>query len=117
MDGLTAASLCAGIGGIDRALELAGVRVTAAVEIDAACREVLGRHFPQTILFNDLTEVTGDQLRAAGFVPGRGILAAGWPCQGNSVAGRRGGMADPRSGLWRHVVRLLAETRPRWFLG
>jgi len=64
-----------------------------------------------------VTEVTGDQLRAAGFVPARGIITAGWPCQGNSVAGRRGGMADPRSGLWRHVVRLLAETRPRWFIG
>ena len=43
--------------------------------------------------------------------------AAGWPCQGNSVAGRRGGMGDPRSGLWRHVVRLVAEARPRWFIG
>ena len=36
---------------------------------------------------------------------------------GNSVAGRRGGLGDPRSGLWRHVVRLLAETRPAWFIG
>ena len=114
---LTAVSLFAGIGGIDRALESAGVTVTAAVEIDPDCRGVLRRHFPGTAIFNDVTEVTGDQLRAAGFVPGRGILAGGWPCQGNSIAGRRQGLADPRSGLWRHVVRLLAETRPRWFLG
>jgi len=26
-------------------------------------------------------------------------------------------MADPRSGLWRHVVRIVAEARPRWLLG
>jgi DNA (cytosine-5)-methyltransferase 1 len=114
---LTAVSLFAGVGGIDLAMESAGVRVVAAVEIDPACRGVLARHFPDTKLFEDVTEVTGDQLIAAGFVPGRGVLAAGWPCQGNSVAGRRGGMGDPRSGLWRHVVRLLAETSPRWFLG
>jgi DNA (cytosine-5)-methyltransferase 1 len=114
---LTAVSLFAGIGGFDLALRRAGITVAAAAEIDPACRTVLARHFPGTTLFNDVSEVTGDQLRTAGFVPGRGVLAAGWPCQGNSVAGRRRGMADPRSGLWRHVVRLLAETRPLWFLG
>ena len=117
MSDLTAVSLFAGVGGIDLALERAGVRVAAAAEADPDCRGVLARHFPQTTLFNDVRTVTGDQLRAAGFVPGRGVLGAGWPCQGNSVAGRGQGMADPRSGLWRHVVRLLAETRPRWFLG
>lgn len=114
---LTAVSLFAGIGGFDLACQRAGIEVTAAAEIDPPCRGVLARQFPATTLFEDVTEVTGDQLRATGFVPGRGVLAAGWPCQGNSVAGRRRGMADARSGLWRHVVRLLAETRPRWFLG
>jgi DNA (cytosine-5)-methyltransferase 1 len=114
---LTAVSLFAGIGGFDLACRRAGIEVTAAAEIDSACRAVLARHFPRTTLFEDVTEVTGDQLRATGFVPGLGVLLAGWPCQGNSVAGSRRGMADARSGLWRHVVRLLAETRPRWFLG
>jgi DNA (cytosine-5)-methyltransferase 1 len=117
VNGLTAVSLFAGIGGIDLALQRSGIKVVAAVEIDPACRGVLRRHFPEAIIFEDVTEVTGDQLRAAGFVPERGIVCGGWPCQGNSVAGNRGGMADPRSGLWVHVVRLLAELRPRWFLG
>lgn len=114
---LTAVSLFAGVGGIDLALERAGITVTAAVEIDNAARGVLANRFSNTTLFTDVTEVTGDQLRATGFVPERGILTFGWPCQGNSIAGTRGGMADPRSGLWRHVVRLLDELHPRWFLG
>jgi DNA (cytosine-5)-methyltransferase 1 len=114
---LTAVSLFAGIGGLDLACQRAGIDVRAAVEIDPGCRSVLARHFPAAALFEDVTEVTGDQLRATGFVPRHGVVCAGWPCQGNSVAGRRGGLADPRSGLWRHVVRLLAATRPRWFLG
>lgn len=117
MSDMTAVSLFAGIGGIDLALQRAGIRVVAAVEIDPAARSVLARHFPDVKLFSDVTEVSGDDLRAAGFVPGRGLLAGGWPCQGNSVAGRRGGMGDPRSGLWVHVARLLAELHPRWFLG
>lgn len=66
MSGLTAVSLFAGIGGIDLALKRAGVHVAAAVEIDQAARGVLARHFPETALFEDVTEVTGEQLRAAG---------------------------------------------------
>jgi DNA (cytosine-5)-methyltransferase 1 len=113
---LTAVSLFAGIGGIDRALDLAGIEVTAAVEIDPDCRSVIARHFPRTALFNDVTEVTGDQLRATGFVPRRGVLAGGFPCQGLSQAGLRKGLADARSGLFWHVMRLADELRPRWLL-
>jgi DNA (cytosine-5)-methyltransferase 1 len=114
---LTAVSLFAGIEGIGLALHRAGIAVKAAVEIDDAARGVIADHFPDTALMTDVTKVSADDLLAAGFVPERGLVAAGWPCQGNSVAGRRGGMADPRSGLWVHVARLLAELRPRWFLG
>lgn len=114
---LLVVSLFAGVGGIDLACEQAGMRMVAAVEIDPAAQGVLVDHWPGVVMFNDVTEVTGDQLRAAGFDPDRGLVAAGWPCQGNSVAGRRGGMDDPRSGLWLHVARLLAELHPRWFLG
>jgi DNA (cytosine-5)-methyltransferase 1 len=113
----TAVSLFAGVGGIDLALERAGFDVVAAVEIDKAARGVIADRMPSTTLFDDVTKVSADDLRAAGFVPDRGLLAAGWPCQGNSVAGRRGGLADPRSGLWSHVVRLLGDLTPRWFLG
>lgn len=113
----TAVSLFAGVEGIGLAVERAGWRVVAAVEKDPAARGVIADQMPHIRLFHDVTEVTGDQLRAVGFVARGGILTAGWPCQDNSVAGRRAGMAGPRSGLWVHVARLLAELRPTWFLG
>lgn len=114
---LTLVSLFAGIGGFDLAFQRAGVDVVAAVEIDESARTVLARRFPDTARFPDVTKVTGDELRAAGFVPERGIITAGFPCQDLSVAGRRAGLGGARSGLWWHVVRLLAETTPRWFVG
>ncbi|MCI0686304.1 MAG: DNA cytosine methyltransferase, partial [Sporichthyaceae bacterium] len=80
-----AVSLFAGIGGVDLALHRAGIPVVASVELDPARRAVLTRHWPDLTLFNDVTEVSGEQLRDAGFDPGRGLVAAGWPCQDFSV--------------------------------
>ena len=117
MTDLQVVSLFAGIGGIDRGLELAGARTAVLCELDKHARNILARHYPDAAIHNDVTELTADDCRAAGVVPGRTVLTAGWPCQGNSVAGRRGGMGDPRSGLWSHVVRLLADLRPAWFIG
>jgi DNA (cytosine-5)-methyltransferase 1 len=116
MSGLTAVSLFAGIEGIGLAFHRAGIKVVAAVEIDPACRGVIARHFPGVALFEDVTEVTGDQLRAAGFVPERGVLAGGWPCQDLSVAGRRAGLSGTRSGLFWEVVRLAGELSPQWLI-
>lgn len=114
---LTLVSLFDGIGGFPLAFERAGARTVATVEIDKAAAQVSRRHFPHAHQFPDVTEVAAHDLRAAGFVPDNGIITAGWPCQDNSVAGRREGLGGARSGLWWHVVRILDETRPRWFVG
>jgi len=45
------------------------------------------------------------------------LLCAGWPCQGNSTVGKRKGMLDSRSGLWKEVARVLGLFKPQWFLG
>ena len=113
---LTAVSLFAGIGGFDLALSNAGVKVCASVEIDNKCRDVLAKHFPETKLFSDIKDVTGEQLRAAGFIPERGIITAGFPCQDLSVAGLRKGLAGSRSGLFWEIIRLVDETQPRYLI-
>jgi DNA (cytosine-5)-methyltransferase 1 len=109
-------SLFSGIEGFGLALLRAGIHVSAAVEIDPACLGVTGRHFPSTAQFGDVTEVTGDQLTAAGFVPGTGIITGGFPCQDLSIAGRRTGLGGARSGLFWQIMRLADELRPRWLL-
>jgi DNA-cytosine methyltransferase len=113
---LTAVSLFAGIGGFDLALSNAGVKVCASVEIDKKCRDVLAKHFPETQLFSDIKDVTGEQLRATGFIPERGIITAGFPCQDLSVAGLRKGLAGSRSGLFWEIIRLVDETQPRYLI-
>lgn len=113
---LTGVSLFAGIGGFDLAMQRAGIEAKAAVEIDAKCRQVLGRRFPESSLFGDVQEVTGADLRASGFAGASGVITGGFPCQDLSVAGRRAGLAGARSGLFWEIVRLLEETQSKWFV-
>lgn len=113
---LTAVSLFAGVGGFDLAMERAGVEVVATVEIDKAARSVLVQHWPDRLHFEDVRKVTGDELRAGGFVPERGLLVGGFPCQDLSVAGRRAGLSGGRSGLFFEIARLADELRPRWLV-
>jgi len=112
----TAVSLFAGVGGFDLALERSGFNVVASVEIDKNARAVLEKHFPKAQLFNDVTEVTGDQLRATGFISDGGIITGGFPCQDLSVAGRRLGFSGKRSSLFYQFARIIEETQTEWVI-
>ena len=116
MKQLTAVSLFAGVGGFDLALERNGVKVVASVEIDQKASAVLAKQFPNSKLFNDVKEVTGEQLIAAGFDPRNGIITGGFPCQDLSMAGRRAGLGGARSGLFWEICRLLDETKAQYFI-
>lgn len=113
---LTHVDLFAGIGGFGLALERAGAKTVASVEIDKNCQNILRRHFPGATIFDDITKVGGDELRAAGFIPERGVITGGFPCQDLSIAGRGAGLAGGRSGLFWEIVRLLDDLQPRWFI-
>lgn len=107
---LAVGSLFAGVGGMDRGLERAGMTVRWQIEIDPFCRRVLERHWPGVPKHGDIREVRGDELEPVDLVCG------GFPCQDLSVAGRRAGLAGERSGLFFEFMRLAARIRPRWLL-
>jgi len=112
----TLVSLFAGVGGFDLAFERAGANVVASVEIDKKCQGVLAKHFSQSKIFGDIQGVTGEQLISAGFVPGTGFIAGGFPCQDLSVAGKQRGLAGARSGLFWEICRILDETKAQGFV-
>jgi DNA (cytosine-5)-methyltransferase 1 len=112
---MKAVSLFAGVGGFDLALTNNGAEVVASVEIDKHARKVLQKQFPNTTHLEDVKNVTGQQLFDLGF-NADGIIVGGFPCQDLSVAGKRRGLAGERSGLFFEVVRLLDETKAKWFI-
>ena len=116
---VTALSLFSGIGGLDlgvsRALERCdrALRTVAYVEREAYCCAVLDERIragalPAAPIWLDVT--TFDARPFHGLVD---LIIAGFPCQDLSVAGNRAGIDGARSGLWRHVVRVAWEVRPR----
>ena len=113
---LTAVSLFSGVGGFDLAMQRNGIKTVATVEIDKHARGVLERRFPNAKHFTDVTKVTGDELKAAGFIPERGIITGGFPCQDLSVAGKRAGLAGERSGLYWEIIRLVDELSPAYLV-
>lgn len=104
---LTAAGLFAGIGGIELGLRSAGIETVLVSEIEPGAAAVLEERFPDVELNRDV--------RTLRDVRGASIVAAGFPCQDLSQAGRTAGIAGRNSGLVGEVMRLIApEEGPDW---
>ena len=105
--------LFSGIGGASLGLHWAGMRTIAFCEQDKYCRRILQKHWPDTPAYTDIRTLTAARLRTDA-VPPPDIVVGGFPCQDISLAGRAAGIQGPRSSLWTHMERLVAECRPRW---
>lgn len=102
-ESLSVAGLFAGIGGIELGLHQAGHVSALLCEIDSGARAVLAKHFPNVPLESDVR-----RLRS---LPQVDILAAGFPCQDLSQAGRTAGIGGKHSGLVEHIFRLIDSRR------
>ncbi|WP_330251177.1 DNA (cytosine-5-)-methyltransferase [Nocardia sp. NBC_00565] len=102
--------LFAGIGGLELGLGDHGWHTELLCEIDPGAQAVLAARFPGVPLQGDIT-----RLRA--LPAGTELVAAGFPCQDLSQAGRTAGITGKRSGLVDEVFRLVRRQRgPRWLL-
>jgi DNA (cytosine-5)-methyltransferase 1 len=102
--------LFSGIGGFSLGLESTGYFQTIAfVEKDKFCRQVLQKNFNNIPIEEDIRNVRGERYKAD-------IITGGFPCQPFSVAGKRKGTDDDRY-LWDETIRVVAECKPRWFIG
>lgn len=117
---MQAVELCAGAGGLSCGLAASGIDVIAAVEWNEYCAATYRANFPHTsVIERDLAVVQGgDLLRRIGLRKGQlDALVAGLPCQGFSESNRRTRVAtNPKNQLYQHVLKLLEELEPRWFL-
>jgi DNA (cytosine-5)-methyltransferase 1 len=102
--------LFSGIGGFSLGLESTGFFKTIAfVEKDRFCQKVLQKNFPNVPIEDEIRNVKGSRYQAD-------VVTGGFPCQPFSIAGKRKGTDDDRY-LWDETLRVVAETKPKWFVG
>ena len=112
------------------ALERAGIKVDKyfASEIDKHAIKVTKHNYPNTIQVGDVCGLQYEDgalfhhqndnplINGGSFIANIDLLIGGSPCQGFSFAGKQLNFDDPRSKLFFEFVRLLEETKPKYFL-
>lgn len=91
-----------------------GWRTRCAVEVNPYARSVLlARQSDGSLdrfpVWDDIRTFDGSPWRNS-----VDIVSGGFPCQGISAAGKGRGLADPRSGLWFQMLRVIKEVQPRF---
>jgi DNA (cytosine-5)-methyltransferase 1 len=104
------ASVCDGIGAAHVAWQPLGWECAWTSEIEPFPAAVVDHHWKLKNL-GDMTKLTEEMLDEHGAID---LLVGGTPCQSFSVAGLRGGLADPRGNLALRFVQLVGVLRPSW---
>ena len=107
-------ALFAGAGGGLLGGHLLGWRTVCAVEWDSYAASVLVARqndgcLPSFPIWDDVQTFDGRPWR--GIVD---IISGGFPCQDISSAGKGAGIDGDRSGMWRHMARIIGEVRPKF---
>ena len=101
--------LFSGIGGFSLGLERAGFETVAFCEVDKKCQAVLKKHWPNVPIFDDVSNLKGENIGQK-----VDVICGGFPCQDISLAGSGEGLAGKRSGLWSEFHRLIKEIKPKY---
>jgi len=105
---LKVASLFSGIGGIDLGFLQAGYEIAWANEIDKCAADTYKYNLGgNSIVVGDIKNIQAND------IPNIDILAAGFPCQSFSTAGKQRGFDDSRGNLFFQVVRVVAAKKPK----
>lgn len=108
---LKVVSLFSGAGGMDLGFIHAGFEIIWANDFfeDAvnSYRKNVGKH----IVYGDITKISSDDIP-----DNPDVVIGGFPCQGFSVANNRRSMEDKRNFLYKEMLRVIADKKPKFFV-
>jgi DNA (cytosine-5)-methyltransferase 1 len=107
-------ALFAGAGGGMLGGKLLGWRTVCAVEWEqypasVLCARQNDGFLPPFPIWDDVQTFDGKPWR--GIVD---VVSGGFPCQDISAAGKGAGIDGERSGMWKHMARIIGEVRPQY---
>jgi DNA (cytosine-5)-methyltransferase 1 len=103
-------SLFAGCGGLDLGLIKAGHEIVLASDFDKDCQITYEKNIGKHFWLGDVKQLD------TSILPEYDILTGGFPCQGFSVANLYRDATDSRNELYLQIVRIISETKPKYFL-
>ncbi|MCP4373097.1 MAG: DNA cytosine methyltransferase [Deltaproteobacteria bacterium] len=106
----SAIELFCGIGGFRQACDLLGITTVWANDISTKACTVYRDNFESDLL------VEGDIQQKKPLIPRHDLLTAGFPCQPFSSAGQKKGIHDPRGTLFYHIIDILKDNKPQFFV-
>lgn len=79
-------------------------------EIDKWCRESIKANYSSGVLYEDMINRNNDE------TPEVDLYVCGFPCQPFSIAGKRGGLADPRGTVIYSCIDYIKKKGPKYFV-
>lgn len=106
------ASLFSGCGGLDLGFIQAGFEVVWANDFFKEAVETYKLNIGDHIVYGDITKIPSSE------IPNNfDVLLGGFPCQGFSVANTKRSMDDERNFLYKELMRLVKDKKPKFFVG
>jgi DNA (cytosine-5)-methyltransferase 1 len=99
-----------GIGGFSYAAKhiVGGFETVGFVEREPYCQRILGKHWPNVPIYDDITTFNPQPHSAD-------VICGGFPCQDISTAGKQAGIKEgTRSGLFYELMRVIRLVQPRY---
>ncbi|WP_271438581.1 DNA cytosine methyltransferase [Pontixanthobacter luteolus] len=103
-------SLFSGAGGLDLGLIQAGHEIVWANDIFIDAVETYKLNIGDHVDIRDISDIPSSE------IPDADVVVGGFPCQGFSVANWGRTVGDSRNRLYREMVRVVSEKRPRFFV-
>lgn len=104
-------SMFSGAGGMDLGFIQAGFEIIWANDFfeDAvnSYRKNIGKH----IVYGDITKISSEDIP-----DNPDVIIGGFPCQGFSVANTKRSMEDKRNFLYKEMLRVISDKRPKFFV-
>lgn len=107
----TLVSLFAGCGGLDLGFSFAEFKLLWANDFCKNAVDTYKKNIGDHIVLGDITKIPSTEIPDS-----FDVLVGGFPCQGFSVANNKRNMQDQRNFLYKELLRVIADKKPKVFL-
>lgn len=108
---LKVVSLFSGAGGMDLGFINSGFDIIWANDFFQEAVDSYRKNIGKHMIYGDITKISSEDIP-----DGADVIIGGFPCQGFSVANTRRSMEDKRNFLYREMLRIISDKKPKFFV-